>query len=235
MELKVFGYYGKPMLVFPALGGRYYEFEDFGMIAAIAGSIEAGQIKVFSVDSVDNQSWTNWGAHPAQRARRHEDYDRYITQEVAAFIHKHCGGSHQKTLVSGVSMGGYHAANFFFRHPDLFDTLIALSGVYKLTSFIGDYMDDTVYFNTPLAYLPDLEDDWYLERYRQSRIIACVGQGAWEDEMLRDTRDLAYVLDAKRIPAWIDIWGYDVNHDWPWWRKMLAYFLGTLDLPGWRV
>jgi esterase/lipase superfamily enzyme len=128
-------------------------------------------------------------------------------------------------------MGAYHAANFFFRHPDIFDTVIALSGLYRLNHFIGDYMDDNVYFNTPLAYLPNMDDPWYLDQYRQSHIVVCVGQGAWEEDMLADTRLLKHILEQKGIPHWIDFWGHDVNHDWPWWHKMLPYFLGKLELP----
>ena len=207
------------------------EFEDMGMLDSVASFIEAGQIKVFTVESLDGQSWTNGWAHPADRARRHQDYDRYIVEEVAPFMRRHCGDTQEKFLTTGVSMGAYHAANFFFRHPDIFDTVIALSGLYRLDHFIGDYMDDNVYFNTPLAYLPSLTDPWYLDQYKQSKIIVCVGQGAWEDEMLADTRALKDILEQKGIPHWVDIWGYDVNHDWPWWRKMLPYFLDKLQLP----
>ena len=39
------------------------------------------------------------------------------------------------------------------------------------------------------------------------------------------------ILDGKGIPNWIDFWGGDVNHDWPWWRRMLPYFLDKLELP----
>jgi esterase/lipase superfamily enzyme len=231
MELKVYGYYGKPVLVFPAQAGSYHEFEDFGMIDKLAPFIESGRIKIFTVNSLDGQTWSNWEAHPADRARRHQDYDRYITQEVVPFMRRLCGNTEQKFLTTGVSMGAYHAVNFFFRHPDVFDTVIALSGLYQLSYFIGDYMDENVYFNTPLAYLPKLEDPWYLEQYRRSNIIVAAGQGAFEDEMLADTRALKQVLDQKGIPNWIDIWGNDVNHDWPWWHKMLPYFLESLDLP----
>ena len=127
-------------------------------------------------------------------------------------------------------MGAYHAANFFFRHPDIFDVTIALSGVYRLKMFIGDYMDENVYFNSPIDFLSDLDDPWYLEQYRQSNIIICCGQGAWEDEMIADSHAIKNILEAKDIPHWVDFWGYDVNHDWPWWRKMLPYFLDNLDL-----
>lgn len=229
MELKVYGHYGKPVIVFPAQGGRFYEYEDFGMVEAVRSYIDGGKIKLFTVDSIDNQSWANGSAHPADRARRHQDYDGYIVNEVAPFIRQHCGGEKSlKFLATGVSMGAYHAVNFFFRHPDVFNALIALSGLYQLSMFVGDYSDDNVYFNSPLAYLPNLHDPWYLDQYRQSQIIVCCGQGAWEDAMLADTLTLKSILDEKHVPTWIDIWGYDVNHDWPWWRKMAPYYLEHL-------
>jgi esterase/lipase superfamily enzyme len=230
MELKVYGWYGKPVIVFPAQGGRFFEYEDFKMIDAISEYIEAGKVKVYTVDSIDNQSWANYGIHPADRARRHEDYDRYITLEVAPFIRSNCAGTDQRCLVTGVSMGAYHACNFFFRHPDIFDALIALSGLFQLRMFIGDYSDDNVYFNTPLYYLPNLSDPWYLDRYRKSQIIIGVGQGAWEDDMLADAHDLKRILESKDIPHWIDFWGFDVNLDWPWWRQMMPYLLSKLNL-----
>ena len=226
MELKVYGHAGKPALVFPAAGGKFYEYEDFGMVEAIRPFLEGGRIVLFTVDSVDHQSWMNYGAHPAERVRRHNEYDRYIVSEVVPFIRSR--GPSQGILTTGCSMGGYHSANFFFRHPDRFDAVIALSGVYQLRGFIGDYMDENVYLHVPLAYLPNLSDPWYLDRYRKSRIVIGVGQGAWEDEMREDARDLGRILAEKEIPAWIDFWGHDVNHDWPWWRKQMPYFLGKL-------
>ncbi len=226
MEFKVFGHAGKPVLVFPAMGGRFYEFEDFGMIEAARRFIDEGRYQFFTVDSIDWQSWANGSIHPAERARRHEDYDRYITQEVVPFIQARCPDA--LLLATGVSMGGYHSANFFFRHPDIFDSLISLSGLFQLSMFIGGYVDENVYLNSPLLYLPNLDDSWYLEKYRRSRIIICSGQGAWEDAMLADIQQLRGILEAKQVPAWIDLWGYDVNHDWPWWRKQLPYFLEKL-------
>lgn len=228
MELKIYGYYGKPVIAFPAQGGRFFDFENFGMVESVERLIESGRIKLFCVDSIDHQSWANWQAYPAERARRHQDYDRYIIEELTPFVRKHCNNSPEKFIASGTSMGGYHAANFFFRHPDVFDTTIALSGVYRLNMFVGNYMDENVYENSPIHYLPDLNDPWYIDQYRQSNIILCCGQGAWEDEMITDAHTMRKILELKKIPHWIDFWGYDVNHDWPWWRKMLPYFLGHL-------
>lgn len=227
MEFKIYGHAGKPILVFPAQGGRFYEFEDFGMVEAARWFIEEGKIRLVTPESLDYQTWANWNAHPADRARRHEDYDRYICSELVPWVQEHCHTS-EKWMTTGVSMGGYHCANFFFRHPDIFDGTLSLSGIMRLNMFVGDYMDDNIYFNSPLLYLPNLDDPWYLDQYRQSKIVVCVGQGAWEEPMLADARALQGILAQKSIPCWIDFWGYDVNHDWPWWRKMWPYFLSKV-------
>ena len=226
MELKVYGHYGQPIVVFPAQDGRYYDFENFKMIEACADLLKAERIKIIAVDSVDWQSWTNEGAHPSQRAQRHMDFERYITTEVAPFVQQHTGL--ETMWVSGCSMGALHSANFFFRRPDLFDGLIALSGLYDLRLFIGDYRDENVYYNSPLEYLPNLSDPWHLERYRRSKIVVAVGLGRWEEDAIRDTRALERILEEKGVPAWVDYWGHDVDHDWVSWRKMLPHFLGKL-------
>jgi esterase/lipase superfamily enzyme len=226
MELKRYGHAGKPVLVFPAQSGRFFDFENFGMVDAVQGYIDEGHNTLYTVDSVDAQSWANFNAYPGDRARRHEDYDRYIVQEVIPFIASFHPDA--RCLTTGCSMGGYHSANFFFRHPDCFDAVISLSGLFSLRFFIGDYMDDLVYFNSPLHYLANLKDEWYLEKFRNSQIIICVGQGSWEDEMRMEAASLKSILESKGVSAWVDFWGYDVNHDWPWWRKQLSYFLSKV-------
>lgn len=131
-------------------------------------------------------------------------------------------------MATGCSLGAYHAANFFFRHPDIFDTVIALSGPYSAKFSVGDFMNEDVYMNSPLSYLPNLTDPAYLEPLRQSEIIIATGQGRWEEEIIPETRALQAILESKNIPAWVDFWGYDVDHDWPWWRIQMPYFLSHL-------
>jgi esterase/lipase superfamily enzyme len=227
MEFKVYGHAGKPVMVFPAQGGRFFEFEDFGMIEAVRWFIDEGLFQFYTADSIDAQSWANFSIHPSDRARRHEDYDRYITQELAPYIRERVGAE-AMLLSTGVSMGGYHSANFFFRHPDVFDSLISISGLFQLNMFVGDCTDENIYFNSPLQYLTNLNDPWYLDKYRRSQIVICAGQGAWEEAMNADILQLQRILVEKNIPAWVDLWGHDVNHDWPWWRKMLPYYLSKM-------
>jgi esterase/lipase superfamily enzyme len=229
-ELKAYGWRGRPILVFPTSKGRFFQYEDSGMVEACRLFLEEGRIKLYAVDGIDWESWWNEGAHPADKARRHQDYDACIVQEVVPFIHDHCRVGPIPILTTGCSFGAYHAANALFRHPEIFDSTICLSGVYRLDDFVGGYSDDNVYFNDPLRYLPNLHDPRLLGLYRQARIILCVGQGAWEDKCLADTRDLSQLLHQKGIGHWCDIWGFDVNHDWPWWRKMMPYFLGKVGV-----
>lgn len=231
MTLKVYGHWGDPYIVFPSSRGRYFDYEGLGMVDAISGFIDRGRIKLFCVDSVDAQSWYNFSVSPAQRNARHEAYDRYVSDEVVAFARSHCNLPEIRPMTTGCSMGAYHALNFFFKHPDRFQGTIALSGLYRLdrSEFGLKTSDlDDVYFNSPLTYLTALSDPQCIAQYAQRTIIACAGQGAWDEEALADTRHLAAICEDKSIAAWIDIWGHDVNHDWPWWYRQMNYFLGKL-------
>lgn len=223
MELKVYGHSGRAVIVFPTLGGRFFEYEDFGMIGACQELIEAGRYKFITVDSVDRQSWLNDAAHPSDRARRHGEYESYVLSEVVPFIRS--DGLSAEILTTGCDIGAFHAANFFFKHSELFCGMVGLSGRYHIGFAVGGYMDGTVYYDSPLHFLPGLTDENFLGRYRRSRIILCSGQGAFEDDALADTIALGEILAGKSIPAWVDIWGPDVTHDWPWWRRQIAYFL----------
>lgn len=222
MEYKTYGEEGRGVLVLPSQNGRYHDYEDFDMVAVLAPYIEAGRIRLICVDSLDAESWSAEGADEHQRITRHEQWFSYIADELIPAVAK----TGERLIVTGCSMGGYHAANFFFRRPELFDTVLALSGCYHASAFFGDYHDPLVYDNSPIDYLSNMPADHpYLDIYRRKQIILCVGQGAWEDGLLESTRRLDAVLREKKVPAWIDYWGFDVSHDWPWWRKQIVYFM----------
>ncbi|MBI5420315.1 MAG: esterase family protein [Deltaproteobacteria bacterium] len=225
MELKIYGHAGKPALVFPSITGRFTEFEDCGMVEACRPFLDEGRIQMFAVDNIYCQTWLNDGASLADRAKRHSQYERYVLEEVIPCIRWRRGEG--GIMATGCSFGGFNSANVFFHRPDIFDTVISLSGFYQLKHFVGA-VDDNAYPYEPLAYLPDITDPWYLERYRRGRFVACVGQGEWEDRFLADTLELRRILGEKQIPAWVDVWGQDVAHDWPWWTRQMPYFLQRL-------
>lgn len=216
---------GRGVLVFPSQDGRCHDYEDFGMVGVLSDHIESGRIHLICTDSVDGETWSAGGADEHQRAVTQEQWFHYITDELIPAVTR----PGETLITTGCSMGGYHAANTFFRRPELFDTILALSGIYNADAFFPAYHDPLVYDNSPLDYLAGMPADHpYLDVYRKKRIILCVGQGAWEDELLASTRRLDQLLREKDVPAWVDYWGTDVSHDWPWWRKQIAYFMDKI-------
>ena len=225
MEFNVYGYGGKPVLVIPCQNGRFYDWENFGMLDTLNDYLEEGRLQLFCVDTIDSETLSDTQGNPCDRVRLHEAWFNYVINELVPRI-RELNATGQELLVTGFSMGAYHAGNFFFRRPDIFDSVIALSGVYDTADMYGGYMDEIVYLNDPCASIAGLADDHpYLELYNRRKIIICVGQGAWEDQLLAGTRRLDAVLRQKNIRAWVDYWGLDVNHDWPWWKRQIRYFL----------
>ena len=224
MHMLVYGEKGYPVIVFQAQDAKCNNYEDFGMIDTIADYIENGTLQVFSVDNLDEESWSAQG-DPAARAERQEDYFRFVTDELVPYVHE-INGSDRRPLTTGCSMGATHAAIAAFRRPDLFQGCIALSGVYDTHFFFGDYMDGTLYENSIPTFLPNMpEDHPYIAIYAKRQLVLCVGQGAWEDKGIADLRVIRDAARAKGIDVWCDFWGNDVYHDWPWWKKQIRYFL----------
>ena len=225
MEFKVYGHGGKPVLAYPCQNGRFFDWEGFGMLDTLGDYLESGRLQLFTADTIDSETVSAKGQDPYGRVRRHEAWFGYITEELVPRI-REINGTGQDLLVTGFSMGAYHAGNTFFRRPDIFDSVIALSGLYDTEDMYGGYMDEVVYANDPCASIANmLADHPYIDLYNRRKIVICVGQGAWEDQLLAGTRRLDEVLRRKGIHAWVDYWGYDVNHDWPWWKKQIRYFL----------
>lgn len=223
MEFKVYGHSGRPVLFIPCQGGRFFDFENFHMIDYWAKWIEEGRCIVYSVDSIDNEAWAAQGADNRWRIENHERWYNYVVEELVPTIHSMSGD--QGIVTFGASMGAMHAANLFFRRPDLFSGVFAISGLYDSPEFFGDYCDDLVYNNCPVYYLANMpHDHHYIDMYNHRQILIVVGQGKWEGPLIESTRRLDAVLREKGIHAQVDYWGYDVDHDWPWWYKMVEHY-----------
>ena len=224
MEFKVYGHGGKPVIFVPCQGGRYVDFENFKMIDYWGKFIEEGCCTVYSVDTIDNETYANKEVDPRWRVELHEKWYNYLIEEMVPTIRYMSGD--QPIMVFGASLGAMHAANLFFRRPDIFDAVFAISGIYESEDSFGNYMDDILYRNTPCAYIPNMAPDHpYIEMYNNRKMLFVVGQVAWEDVLLASTRNLQYVLEQKGIHAQFDYWGHDVDHDWPWWYIMVQHYL----------
>ena len=232
MEFKVYGHSGRPVLFIPCQSGRFFDFENFKMIDHWGPFIEAGKCTVYACDCIDDEAWAAKGADDRWRIENHERWIHYITDELVPYIRHLSGernGFDQGILTFGASMGAMHAANLFFRRPDLFNGVFAISGLYDSPEFFGDYMDDLIYNNCPVYYLENMPwDHPYMSMYNQRQILIVVGRGRWEEPLIESTDRLNDVLRRKGINATVDYWGHDVDHDWPWWFKMVEHYLPSL-------
>ena len=222
MELLVFGHDGLPAIVFPTSQGKFYEFEDRGMVGAVAGKLEHGQLQLICVDSLDSESWYNQNVGPRWRIARQVQYDKYIVDEVVPFIRHHNRQPHLVT--TGCSFGGFHAVNCALRHPDVFTGFLSMSGAFDLKrmGFLSGYYDDDVYFNLPLDFLPNLNEPCILGQMQRRTYVLATGV---HDQCWNDNERLAAVMREKGIPVRLDVWGDNTGHDWPWWQRMAQVYL----------
>lgn len=222
MEMLMFGDGGTPVLVFPTSMGRFYDYEDRGMIEVLARQLESGATQAFCVDSVDAESWYNKKIPPRDRVLRHLQYEQYVLDEVIPFI-RSLNPDPGLTL-TGCSLGGYHAMNFTLRHPDLVTRAISLGAAFDIHQFLDGYYDENCYYNCPPDYLPNLRDEWYLGRYRTTtRLVMAAGEG---DICLEENLRLGRIMDSKQIPHVLEVWGDGAGHDWPWWQSMARTLIG---------
>lgn len=229
MNLLVYGEGGgMPLLAFPCQDGMCDNWESFQMPQELADFIDSQRIQLFCVDTVDQQSFSDRSGDKTRRADVQEQYYHYIVDEVVPLIAS-VNHSGRLPVATGFSLGASHAAIVFFRRPDLFGGVLGQSGCYDTPHFWDDWCSATLYDNSPVHFLANMPADHpYISLYNQRKIILCVGQGRWENECRRTTGLLRDIFARKGIRAWVDFWGYDVDHDWPWWKKQIRYFLPYL-------
>ena len=225
MNVLVYGNAGWPMIVFQPEGMMSNSFEDNGLLESVSDFIDAGTIQVFSIDSVDADGWSARGGDNEVRSSVIESYYNFVCNEVVPLVAEH-NNSGRRPLTAGCSMGATHAMIAVLRRPDLFQGCIALSGGYDASYFFGDWMNEKLYLNSPVSFLPNTpENHPYLDLYRKRQFAVCTGQGEGEEESIRTQRLLEQDFRDLDVDAWFDYWGADVNHDWYWWKKQLRYFL----------
>jgi esterase/lipase superfamily enzyme len=222
------GHWGRPMLVFPTEQGSAHDVESNGLVGAVGELLTNGRVKLYCVDSFDAGRWSASDLPVEECARAYERYESWIVGTVVPFILQDCGGGPMEIMVAGCSLGAYHALNVALRHADLFAVALCFSGNYDAASWPGQGERRlATYVNNPVDYVPNLHGphlDWL--RSRLSVLLVC-GQGKCEDTTgsLESTKWMAALLAAKGIPCELDLWGYDVPHDWPSWQAQWAHHL----------
>ncbi len=225
MNMIVYGQSGVPFIVFPCQDSMCNNFEEFQMIDTLSDYLDNNQIQLFCVDTVDKESWSDTFGNKEHRAQIQENYYHYIVDEVVPFMYNEYHIA-SRPFATGCSLGATHAAIVFFRRPDIFEGVIGLAGCYDAPHFFDGWCNETLYDNSPVHFLKNMPADHpYIDLYNQRKIILSVGQGRWNKEGIRTIEILRTIFQNKGIHGWIDLWGYDVDHDWPWWKKQYRYFL----------
>jgi len=226
MELLVFGHGGRAVLFFPTRMARFYDYENWGIIASLSKQIENGELQIFCVDSIDGESFYNDNVFPSVRIDRHLQYEKYLLEEVMPLIYQKNGGAYIET--AGCSMGAYHAINLAMKYPWLFKKAVGISGRYDLTDNIGDFRDllngfhdEKVYYNMPAQYIANLNDDKFLSEVRNMEIILAVGE---TDPFLSGNQHLSSLLWEKGIPNQFHTWESNAHRP-HYWRKMAPMYI----------
>ncbi|MGE5109125.1 MAG: esterase family protein [Sphingobacteriales bacterium] len=223
MPIAAYGHYGFALLLIPTAAADYLEYERFQMMDALNPFVNEGKVKVFSIDSINKESWLNNEMLPEHKAIRHNQFNEYIFNEVVPFIRTNTSAD-TRIITCGASFGALHAMNLYLKRPDIINGVISMSGVYDLTEYTRGHWDDQVYYNSPMHYIPNLNDAWYFDHYKKSKNIhVYTGAGNYEDP--EANRRFSKVLWEKGIWHELDVWGNDIHHDWPTWRNMLPYIL----------
>ena len=225
MHLWCFGFFGAPVLVFPSAAGFAHEWDAQGMVKTLAPLILAGKIKLYCPESNVSKAWTDKQTHPGERIGKHLAYEKFLMHELVPWIRHDCRSEGIPIAVTGCSLGGFYAANFALKYPQIFNYALCMSGRYDVLQFTGGFSNQDIYFNNPLAYVPQLGGEM-LERIKSHTHITLVcGQGAFEEGCIEETVALGRWLQKQNIPNYIDLWGKESRHDWTWWKKQATKHL----------
>jgi esterase/lipase superfamily enzyme len=223
-----YGHWGRPVVVFPSERGRAWDFENNGMVEAVADLVDAGRVKLYCVDAFDEYTWSDTGIPLEARARRHGAYARWLLERVVPFIASDSPGATDAVL-TGCSLGAYHALQLALTRADLFPVALCLSGNYDPSQWRAwGERGEAAYFTNPTDHVAHLDGDHLAWLRSRLHVVLVVGEGAWETHptgALPSTRRMAELLAGKGIPHELDVWGPDSAHDWDWWRKQLAHHL----------
>lgn len=220
------GHAGQPVLLFPTAGGDFEECERFLMLRVLAPLIDAGRIKVYSVDSIAGRTWMDDRQGGGHKAWVQSRFDAFVYHELVPAIRTDCGRDDIEVITAGASIGAFNALSTLCRHPDVFRAAICMSGTYDLGRWTkGEHTFD-YHVSSPLHFVPDLaEDSAQLKLLRSRFVLLATGNGRYEAP--HESWAVARTLGARGVPNRVDIWeGSD--HDWTTWRAMLPKYLDAL-------
>ena len=215
MELLVFGHAGLPVLVFPTSGGRFYEFEDRGMIGALAGRVDRGDLQFYCVDSVDMESWYNRNVPPRWRIARHVQYEDYLIHEVVPLVRiekPRPALCLARLQLRRVSRRQHRPAPSRYLHRDALD--VRRIRPFQLPSRLlrpGLLLQPAHALSAQSRRSRGSSID-----YRRNSYMLATG---WDDQCLGQNQNLDRIMSSKGIPHKLYTWDAYNSHDWPTWQR----------------
>jgi len=217
------GHFGQPVIVFPTAGGDAEEIERMHLVGSVKELIDAGQIKLYSVDSVAGAAMLKREGDARHQMWLQNQFQQYLRHEVVPAIRTDCSSPDVEIWTAGASIGAFHSVSMVCRWPDVFAKAIAMSGTYDIRRFFdATEFTDEFWVSSPLHFVPTL-GGMHLDKLRERFVLLVSGEGRAED--IGESWNMAKVLGSQRIPNLVDSWGKDWHHDWPTWRKMLPQIL----------
>ncbi len=209
MELLVFGDKGTPILVFPSEEGRFFEWEDAGLIDDLSEQINEGYNQIICVDSVAHEGLLNKSVEPYVRLSRQKQYEDYIVDEVIPFIKKQ--SSDDFLLATGVNLGAYFALLYALKKPQKIDKVIGVSGTYDIKPYLDGFYDDNVYYNNPIDFLPNLNEKKILKEISKVDIrLLTYGN----DPQNQHSERMSDTLWLKNLEHNFYVWDERVSDPW---------------------
>lgn len=226
ITINSYGHFGVPLLFFSSCSNDGCEYERNGILNSISTPINNGKIKVFCVPNLIDESWNDSEKTPIEKSKHHFNYNRFIEEELLPYIYNECSGA-VPIITFGVDTGAFFAANAFFRRPDLFIGTMAFSGNYDIGHFTRGYFDDNCYYNSPIHYLSNLTENYWISLLLSRKHIY-ISSGSGENENPGHSSHLSDILTSKGIRHELEIWGNEWGHDWTTWNAMIKHFLRKL-------
>ena len=223
VHLWCYGHFGPPVVIFPSAAGFAHEWQQQGMIKVLQPLLTAGKIKLYCPESNVSEAWTRKEGTLEERMHKHHLYERFILEDLSAYIAADCNLKDPILQAAGCSLGATYAANFALKFPHRFKRAICMSGRYLTTALTDGEDSASLYFNNPLAYVANLQGA-ALEKVQRTHLTLICGQGAYEEGCIEETIALAKLLEKKNIPHHRDIWGKDSKHDWDWWKHQAKMY-----------
>ncbi len=228
MNVIAYGHAGLPVVFIGAEQSSAWDFEQRGLLDAVAWLLDQGRLRLYAVDTYDHASWRNDSIGREDRARAHQRFEDFALADLVPAVHRDCGWL-APIAVTGPSLGAFEAVDLCLRRPDVFPVAVGMSGIYDLDHIGWGDRGDTFYFHNPMDYVAGMSGahlDWIRSA---ARVVLAVGTGMWEDDSasgaLNATLRFAALLAEKGIPHELDVWGEDSPHDWPAWRAQIAHHL----------